>query len=330
MKAKNSDIDTAVKKFLLENGIPFQEYCPLSSKTWIRRGGDARFYIEPQNSDMLVSVCSFCIANGIKYKVLGHTSNVYLKSSYRPYLVISTRGCNHFSFEGNQIICECGAPVSAVAKEAVRLGLSGLEYITSLPGTIGGAVYNNSSSKSSSVSSLLSKAEIVDEYGKIEMLLQKDFHFRFRDSDLKSGSKKVTLVRVWLICQNANPEDLLQLSCQHDEFRRINLESGYQNLGCTVNRPFCLGKMPIKYFTPIGLATKSYDLFVKNPIKRTTFLRNVSTFFYGKPVLARYISPKSLLTFKWVDEKADLYFETYLAFMRDVFMTDKMEIEVFE
>ncbi|VAV91454.1 UDP-N-acetylenolpyruvoylglucosamine reductase, partial [hydrothermal vent metagenome] len=86
--------------------------------------------------------------------------------------------------EGNDITAGAGAPDIAVAGAARDAGLSGLEFLRGIPGTIGGAVKMNAGAYDAEISDILVSAEVMDRSGKCHVLMPDDLDFAYRHSAL--------------------------------------------------------------------------------------------------------------------------------------------------
>ena len=208
------------------------------------------------------------------------------------------------------------------------MGIKGFEYLTGLPGTVAAALYNNSSCYSNSISKLLISAEIVLSDGTLKTFNYNDFEFNFRTSVFKEKLLRGVILSVVLKVEYDNPEALQAISAQNDLERKNILEGNAYNLGCTVNRAFINGKMPIIFY----ILSCIYNTWLKClPIancKKNVRRRNFLCFIAGYSDIKQYISPKNPIIFMWIDEKADEAFPKYLKFMKHVYKTDKIEIEI--
>ena len=180
----------------------------------------------------------------------------------------------------------------------------------------------------SNVSKLLISAEIVLSDGTLKTFSYDDFEFNFRTSIFKEKLLRGVIISVVLRVEYGNPEALQAIAAHNDLERKRILEGNAYNLGCTVNRAFINGKMPIVFYTLCCI----YNMWLKclpiadceKKIRRRNFLCRIS----GYNDIKQYISPKNPIIFMWTDEKADKAFPRYLKFMKHVYKTDKIEIEI--
>jgi UDP-N-acetylenolpyruvoylglucosamine reductase len=118
---------------------------PLAKRTTLRVGGPADLYVEPALESDLAAVLSFCRRLNRPFFVLGRGSNLLVKDGGFRGVVICLAHA-HFGrieFAGRRLRCGAGAKLKAVAVEARRNGLAGLEFLEGIPGSVGGALRMN-------------------------------------------------------------------------------------------------------------------------------------------------------------------------------------------
>lgn len=320
----------ALQDFLESHKIFYEQNIQLRDRTWIHRGGKVQFFISPSNVQELRSVCHFVFENNLEYEIVGNTSNVYFLNEYNPRIVISTRKCNKVEYKENYIECECGVNVMRLAKECISKGICGFEYLSDLPGTVGAAIYNNSSCKENSVSKLLLEAELLTEDGSVKILRYEDFQYSFRSSILKEKRLKGVILNIKLNRKNGSKFLLEKIAKENHEERLKILEGPANNLGCTFNSLFINGAMPIFYKLPLMLFKLILSLFRVKEQKQKEWSIKFILIISGNKKLIPYVSKKLVMTYVWRDNDADKYFPQYVQFMRNVYKTDKLEIEIFD
>ncbi len=314
--------------FLRDKKIPFESSVDLKKKTWIHRGGIAECFVIPRGVLELKEVISVLYRENIDFLLIGCSSNLYIRNTTNIPVVVSTLKCNNFQIKDGVIDCDCGLLVSTLSRKMIDLGVKGFEYLTKLPGTIGAAIYNNSSVKDqrNSITNLLQDLVMITPKGEIK-LTPNDLHFDFRSSDLKKHILKGVILKCKLKAEDGNKEELKDLALKNEAERNRILEGPSKNLGCTVHKMFCNGKMPARYRIPYYLFLKVISLFLKGE-KSTRVGKKFLLYITGYKNLIPYVSDKQLITFIWRDEYADNYFDDYLSFMKSICMTDKIEIEI--
>lgn len=310
--------------------VPFEENVDLKRKTWIHRGGIARLFITPQNANELKEIASFLYKEHIPFFLFGHTSNLYIKNNCDIDVVVSTMKCNAVEVKDTHILCESGASVIKLSHRMIEEGVAGFEYLTELPGTVGAALVNNSSCKGNSISKLLEKAEILYPDGRVKTLTPEDFHFKYRNSDFKSGIQVGTILTLTLRRNNGNAESLRKIANLNSLDREKRLGGHAKNLGCTVNKLEGSGKMGLKYSAPLHLIRIWGRLAKKDSLQINRAVNHILCKLAHCQQIEPYISPYNPIVFVWEDEGADAAFPVYLEFMRRVYKFNSLEIQIVE
>ncbi len=143
---------------------------PMEAHTTFRTGGPADVYTAPENREDLVKILSLCRRKNIPYFILGGGANILVSDEGIEGLVIDMKNFSRVELTDTACHAESGAPVSGVSEHAGLKGLSGLEFIYSMPGSTGGAVWMNARCYGSSVSDVLTEVEYLDENLEIQYL----------------------------------------------------------------------------------------------------------------------------------------------------------------
>src|SRR5438067_2378697 len=117
----------------------------LAPYTWLRLGGAAQYFAEPTTAEELAALVRRCREAGLPVRVLGGGSNVLLRDEGVPGMVIALGAAafGRIAVAGRKLTAGGGAKLGHVISSAVREGLSGLETLVGIPGTIGGALHTN-------------------------------------------------------------------------------------------------------------------------------------------------------------------------------------------
>ena len=321
-------MNTDLLDFLLESNIEYKLNVVFKKKTWIHRGGIAEVYILPKNALQLEDLVRFLYKKSIRFLLVGHTSNIYILNSTNIPVVVSTIKCRNYEINEDHIICEAGVGVINLSTKLINEGVEGFEYLTCLPGTIAAAVINNSSCKSNSISKLLISADVILKDGTKATFSPSDFGFSYRSSLLKRKEIEGTIISVVLKKNVGDSEYLRKEAIINATDRKQRLDGAAKNLGCTVNRIFSLGRMPLFYLF-IKMVILLFCKLSNNVNKQNKWINKILTSLSHCKQAYPYISQKNVIVFLWLDEGADAAFPVYLEYMRKVYRTDKMEIEVF-
>ncbi len=143
---QQKEIDTIITSF---PHLPLMQDVPLASFTYMKVGGPAQLFVELHNVDELYDLCSFCFIHAVPFVVLGGASNTVISDAGIQKLVIinKTKSLEFNPVEGTEKVratADSGVITAMFANDTMSAGLTGLEYFVGVPGTIGGAIVNNS------------------------------------------------------------------------------------------------------------------------------------------------------------------------------------------
>jgi UDP-N-acetylmuramate dehydrogenase len=154
----------------------------LANVTWFRVGGPAEVLFKPADLEDLRAFMAAKPAD-VPVTVLGVGSNLLVRDGGIPGVVIRLgRAFAEIRIEGERVIAGAAALDLNVALAARDAGLAGLEFLSGIPGTIGGALRMNAGAYGSDVSAILHRATAIDAVGQLRQLDHADFGFTYRHS----------------------------------------------------------------------------------------------------------------------------------------------------
>lgn len=156
----------------------------LSKHTTMKVGGRAGYFINVADVDKLVGLLDFLTGEGILYFVLGGGSNVVFADRGFDGVVIHIQA-DLIKVNGDKIICQAGFPLAKLVETAVKNRLSGLEWATGIPGTVGGAIRGNAGAMGYSMSMVLNSVTLWRD-GEILTLNNDQCGFEYRGSIIKN------------------------------------------------------------------------------------------------------------------------------------------------
>jgi UDP-N-acetylmuramate--alanine ligase len=163
---------------------------PMARHTTLRVGGPADFFVEPATEADLAAVLKFCGARDAPFFVIGRGSNLLVRDGGFRGVVICLSSAE-FSrvvvVEGERLRCGAGAKLKQVASEARRRGVSGLEFLEGIPGSIGGALRMNAGAMGSQTFDVVESVRLMDLDGSVRELAPAAMSVKYRGCDtLKS------------------------------------------------------------------------------------------------------------------------------------------------
>ncbi|MCX5782372.1 MAG: UDP-N-acetylmuramate dehydrogenase [Elusimicrobia bacterium] len=164
---------------------------PLKKHTTFKIGGPARYFVEAANKKEIQNLWNFTHKERLPLFVLGGGSNILVSDRGFDGVVVRLTGeFKDFVFQAEKLVAGCGVSLAKIVNECVQRGLSGIEYLAGIPGTLGGAIVGNAGSSDAWIEDIINSVKAINENGQIAEILKKDILFRYRVTNLE---KKVLL-----------------------------------------------------------------------------------------------------------------------------------------
>ena len=156
---------------------------PMAKHTTLRVGGPADFYIEPANEADLAAVLKFCGERGVKFFILGRGSNLIVRDGgFRGVVIcLSAPDFSRIEIAGSRIRAGAGAKQKHVAIEAKRAGLSGVEFLEGIPGSIGGALRMNAGAMGGETFNAVESVRVMDFFGNVREMAGQEMSVTYRN-----------------------------------------------------------------------------------------------------------------------------------------------------
>ena len=210
--------------------------CVLSEYITFRFGGPCRALISINSAESAAELMRYMKKNDIKYGILGRGSNVMVPDDGFDGVILLF-GSLYADIEENgcELKCSSGAALTAVCVRAQQLGLSGMEHLFGIPGTVGGALYMNAGAYNSEMKDIVVSAEYIDENCQIRTIDAKDMDLSYRHSIFCENSGVITSVTLRLT--KGEPEEIKAAMSECMEKRRSKQPLEYPSAGSTFKRP---------------------------------------------------------------------------------------------
>lgn len=222
-------------KTILPKGTVLTEE-PMSRHTTFRVGGNADAYVVVQNIEQLRNTIAFLREKSISYFVIGNGSNLLVSDNgYRGAVLEIGREMSKISIEEDCVCAQAGALLAVVAKEAMKAELSGMEFASGIPGSIGGAIVMNAGAYDGEMKQIVREVTLLTAEGEIRTLTGEEMEFGYRTSILKREAGIVLSVKLQLI-----PGDQDGITAKMADFaarRREKQPLEYPSAGSTFKRP---------------------------------------------------------------------------------------------
>ena len=183
---------------------------PLADHTTFKIGGPAQFYYEAEDTGSVVKAAKLAYKLNLDVFILGGGSNLLVSDDGFAGLVIKTKN-TRLEIKGGLVTVDAGMWLNTLVLETLKRGLSGLEPLSGIPGTVGGAVFGNAGAWGKAVGEVVKEVEVLvitDKSVRKKVLNKEELRFGYRDSALKYGD--YVLLKVQLQLRKLKVKNLLK------------------------------------------------------------------------------------------------------------------------
>jgi len=218
-----------------ERGIALAANEPMAPLTTLRVGGAADRLVAVQTRDGLLAALSLARDAGCPWFVLGNGSDVVVADVGIRGLVIRNRA-RAVRVDGLRVGADAGAPMALLVRRATVEGLAGLEFGTSIPGTLGGAVWANAGAHGSEMGDLVTSVEAWDPRdASVSTLAGADCAFAYRESRFKHSAE--VIVAALLTLRAGDPATIAARVAANQAQRVATQPLAEQNAGSVFRNP---------------------------------------------------------------------------------------------
>lgn len=226
-----------IKELLLyvdENNI--KENCLMKQYTTFKVGGPASICVFPNTTAELLCTLDVLVKHQIDYIVMGNGSNLlFSDEGYKGAVLKIGNGIDRIRVEGNIIFAEAGALLSNVAKAAAAAGLSGMEFASGIPGSLGGAIYMNAGAYGGDMSGIVHSVSSINKIGMMKDRACQELEFAYRSSIFQKNEE--TILGVKLRLTPADATDIAIKTREYNQQRALKQPLGQPSAGSFFRRP---------------------------------------------------------------------------------------------
>ncbi len=221
------------EKVLNKNQIFIDE--PMKKHTTFKIGGNADYLLLPDSIEQILDCIKICKENNIDYYVIGNGSNLLVTDKgFRGAIIKILKNFNDITIKDNIITAKSGATLSAIAKKAYDNSLTGLEFASGIPGTIGGGVSMNAGAYGGELKDVVKTVTVLKD-NEIVTLDNKECNFEYRNSRILK--ERLVVLEVSLELKASDKEEILSKMKQNTKSRNEKQPVEYASAGSTFKRP---------------------------------------------------------------------------------------------
>ena len=185
------------------------ENVDLSKYTTYKINARGSVLVEPKNQKELLTVLKYSKEHNIPSKILGGGSNLIFKQDYSGIL-IQLKAFDDVKIEKNIVKVGAGYPLLKLALKVSRMGYTGLEFATGIPGTIGGAIFNNSGAYGSDMGYVVESVLVITPDLELKRMYNKELNYHYRTSFFKQNPGYVIL-EANIVIKKGNASEIMDI-----------------------------------------------------------------------------------------------------------------------
>ena len=210
---------------------------PLKNHTTFKIGGNCIALIEPREVSDIIEAIKICRENNIKFFVIGNGSNLLVPDEgYNGVIIKLKSEFSMIKVEGESLIVKSGAKLSEVYPVAYENSLTGFEFASGIPGTIGGAIYMNAGAYGGEMKDIVESVEVLDlDNFELKELKNEDLDFSYRKSIIQRKNYIITSIKLKL--KKGNKEEINAVYEDLRDRRNSKQPLNFGSAGSTFKRP---------------------------------------------------------------------------------------------
>ena len=234
MKRISSAIYECIKTYVPKEDILLNE--PMCRHTTFRVGGEAQCFVRISEGRQLEKLIPYLKEVGIPYFIMGNGSNLLVGDrGYEGVILQVGNKMSSISVEGTCIRVGAGALLAQTARFAQENGLTGLEFASGIPGTIGGGVVMNAGAYDGEMNQVVKEVTVISEQGNILTLDNEVMEFGYRTSIIKN--RAFVVMEVLLCLQQGDEREILEKMEELSRKRKEKQPLEFASAGSTFKRP---------------------------------------------------------------------------------------------
>lgn len=208
---------------------------PLAPLTWFRLGGPAQYLARPRGRDELIALLTRCREAGLPSRILGGGSNLLVRDEGVQGVVIhlESPAFSDVSVEGRSVQAGAAVPLTALISQTARAGLAGLEILTGIPGTVGGALRGNAGGRGGAIGQFVRSVTVIDAKGEVQVRERDDLVFGYRESNLDEP----VILSAEFELEPGDPESVVKRMRRIWIVKKENQPYGHQSSGSIFRDP---------------------------------------------------------------------------------------------
>ena len=224
-----------IKEIKSIKNIKIIENIDLEKYTSYKLKGKASILVMPENLNALINVIKVCQENDYKCKIIGGCSNLIFAGDYDGVL-IRLDHFNSLKINDTKIQVGAGYNLMSLALKVSRLGLTGMEFATGIPGTVGGAIINNSGAYKSDMGYIVESVTVLTPSLEVKKMYNKELQYHYRDSFFKHNLGYVIL-EANIVLKHGKKDEIMEVIEDRKKRRLMSQPLEFPSAGSVFRNP---------------------------------------------------------------------------------------------
>ncbi len=208
---------------------------PLAPHTWYRLGGPADYFVRPRNAGELKEIVRRCNENHVRMQIMGFGSNLLVSDEGVRGAVIKLESAEFgvARFDGEHVTAWAGAELSRLVLDCVEKGLSGMEALAGIPGSVGGAVRMNAGGHFGDIGQAVQAVTLMDIHGNVFEKKKPELIFDYRCVNIRARF----ILSAQLQLTPGDPEKIMRTVKEGWIYKKNSQPLNTRNCGCVFKNP---------------------------------------------------------------------------------------------
>lgn len=208
----------------------------LKKYTTYKLNGSALGLVIPDDVNGLIKLLKYLRSNNIKHKIIGNGSNLIFSNKFYDGILIKLDSFQKLDICNNRIVVGAGYSLTKLALRVSRLGLTGLEFATGIPGTVGGAIFMNAGAYKSDMGYVVKSVKVLNPNLEVEVLKNDELDFHYRTSFLQKNPDYICL-EVTIFLQHGDAQEIMEIIKDRKQRRLESQPLEYPSAGSVFRNP---------------------------------------------------------------------------------------------
>lgn len=209
---------------------------PMSLHTSFKTGGNADVFVRADRAENIALAVQMLKREKIPYYIMGNGSNLLVRDGGVEGVIIQIGSrMNQIIVEGTRMEAQAGALLSALSAAACENSLTGLEFASGIPGTVGGAVFMNAGAYDGEIQNVIVSADVIDENGEILKMSKEELELSYRHSAIADRNRIAVGAQFELT--KGNKDEIAAKIADFSARRRDKQPLNFPSAGSTFKRP---------------------------------------------------------------------------------------------